>query len=242
MAAVAASSNPVIDGGKRNRRNRGGGGGGGTRGAERKAARCATSSPGRQEFDVIPAAELETTKNGMNLAELKTRPWAAALCSSLSRWAPRNWPGPASKTSLPSSILKCSTRRTAKTSSARARSRSLQDGFGFLRSAGRLVPRGPRRHLRQPEPDPPLQPAHGRHRLRPDPHAEGRRALLRAAEGRRDQPRRARERADKVLFENLTPLFPKKRLKLERGNGTHRGSHRRASSTWSRRSAKASAA
>src|SRR5262249_56093238 len=30
--------------------------------------------PDDEEFDVIPAAELELTKNAMNLSELKTRP------------------------------------------------------------------------------------------------------------------------------------------------------------------------
>ena len=32
--------------------------------------------PDTEDLDVIPAAELEVTKNGMNLAELKTRPAA----------------------------------------------------------------------------------------------------------------------------------------------------------------------
>ena len=69
----------------------------------------------------------------------------------------------------------------------------LQDGFGFLRSADSSYLAGPGRHLRQPEPDPPLQSAHRRFHLRPDPPAEGRRALLRAAQGRRDQLRFARK-------------------------------------------------
>ena len=56
--------------GKRNRRNRGGGGGGGGMREE---------FPDDEEFDVIPAAELESTKNAMNLAELKTRPAAALV-------------------------------------------------------------------------------------------------------------------------------------------------------------------
>ena len=59
----------------------------------------------------------------------------------------------------------------------------------FLR---RLVPRRPGRHLRVAQPDPPLQPAHRRLHLRPDPPAERRRALLRVAQGRRNQFRFAR--------------------------------------------------
>ena len=84
----------------------------------------------------------------------------------------------------------------------------LQDGFGFLRSADSSYLAGPDDIYVSPQPDPPLQPAHRRLDLRPDPPAEGRRALFRAAQGRRDQLRLARKRAHKVLFENLTPLHP----------------------------------
>ncbi len=55
--------------------------------------------------------------------------------------------------------------------------------FGFQ------LPGGTGRHLRLPQPDPPLQSAHRRFDLRLDPAAEGRRALFRAAQGRRDQLR-----------------------------------------------------
>jgi hypothetical protein len=46
------------------------------------------------------------------------------------------------------------------------------------------LPARPGRHLRLAVADPALQPAHGRHRERSDPPAEGQRALLRAAQGR----------------------------------------------------------
>ncbi len=46
-----------------------------------------------------------------------------------------------------------------------------------------------------PEPDPPLRPAHRRHGRGRDPRAEGRRALLRAAQGQRDQLRGCRQRS-----------------------------------------------
>ena len=52
--------------GKRNRRNRGGG-------------PMRDEFPDDEEFDVIPAAELASTKNAMNLAELKTRPAGALV-------------------------------------------------------------------------------------------------------------------------------------------------------------------
>jgi hypothetical protein len=75
---------------------------------------------------------------------------------------------------------------------------TLSDGFGFLRSPGHLVPRQHRRHLRQPEPDQAFQPAYRRHDRGRDPHAEGRRTLFRAGQGRQDQwrtPERRRTRS-----------------------------------------------
>ena len=55
--------------------------------------------------------------------------------------------------------------------------------------ARHLVPREHRRHLRLAVADPPLQPAHRRLDRGRDPHAEGRRALLRAGQGRQGQRR-----------------------------------------------------
>ena len=59
--------------------------------------------------------------------------------------------------------------------------------------AGRQLPARPRRHLRLALADPPLRPAHRRHRRGPDPQPEGRRALFRAAQGQHDQFRGSRE-------------------------------------------------
>ena len=53
------------------------------------------------------------------------------------------------------------------------------------------LPALPRRHLHLAVPDPPLRPAHRRRRRRPDPPAEGERALLRPAPRRGDQLLRA---------------------------------------------------
>ena len=75
------------------------------------------------------------------------------------------------------------------------RRRRARDPAGRLRLPAlvrRLVSRRPGRHLRVAQPDPPLQPAHRRHHLGPHPPAERWRALLRAAQGRRDQFRFAR--------------------------------------------------
>ena len=67
----------------------------------------------------------------------------------------------------------------------------LPDGFGFLRAPEYNYLPGPGRCLRLAVADPPLRSAHRRHHLRPDPPAQGRRALLRADQSRRDQLRAA---------------------------------------------------
>jgi len=53
--------------------------------------------------------------------------------------------------------------------------------------------------------------------IRPPKDGERYFALLKIGEINHDAPENAKS---KVLFENLTPLFPKKRLKLEQGNGS----------------------
>jgi transcription termination factor Rho len=95
----------------------------------------------------------------------------------------------------------------------------LQDGFGFLRSADGSYLAGPddiyvspsqirRFNLRTGDTISGL--------IRPPKDGERYFALLKVGEINFD-PENAR---NKVLFENLTPLFPTKRLKLERGNGS----------------------
>ena len=57
------------------------------------------------------------------------------------------------------------------------------------------LPAGPRRHLHLALADPPLRPALRRHGRGPDPRAQGRRALLRAAQGQHHQLRGPRQGA-----------------------------------------------
>ena len=57
----------------------------------------------------------------------------------------------------------------------------LPDGFGFLRSPEYNYLPMPRRHLHQPQPDPPVRLAQRPRRAGPDPPAQGERAILRAA-------------------------------------------------------------
>ncbi|HUO81993.1 MAG TPA: transcription termination factor Rho [Gammaproteobacteria bacterium] len=96
----------------------------------------------------------------------------------------------------------------------------LQDGFGFLRSADSSYLAGPddiyvspsqirRFNLRTGDTVSGL--------IRPPKDGERYFALLKVGEINLDAPENAK---NKVLFENLTPLFPRQRLKLEIGNGS----------------------
>ena len=71
----------------------------------------------------------------------------------------------------------------------------LPDGFGFLRAPDYNYLPGPDDIYISPSQIRQVQSAHRRHRLGPDSPAQGGRALLRAAEGRIDQLRGAREGA-----------------------------------------------
>ena len=96
----------------------------------------------------------------------------------------------------------------------------LQDGFGFLRSADSSYLAGPD--------DIYVSPSQIRRfnlrtgdtvsgKIRPPKDGERYFALLKVSEINYDSPENAK---NKVLFENLTPLFPKARFKLEQGNGS----------------------
>ncbi len=96
----------------------------------------------------------------------------------------------------------------------------LQDGFGFLRSAGASYLAGPD--------DIYVSPSQIRRfnlrtgdtisgKIRPPKEGERYFALLKVNEINFDKPENSR---NKILFENLTPLFPQERLRLETGNGS----------------------
>lgn len=95
----------------------------------------------------------------------------------------------------------------------------LQDGFGFLRS-------GDSSYLAGPD-DIYVSPSQIRRfnlrtgdsisgKIRPPKEGERYFALLKVSDINFDKPENAR---NKILFENLTPLFPNERLLLESGNG-----------------------
>ncbi len=96
----------------------------------------------------------------------------------------------------------------------------LQDGFGFLRSAEGSYLAGPD--------DIYVSPSQIRRfnlrtgdtvagKIRPPKEGERYFALLKVSEINFDKPENSR---NKILFENLTPLFPTERLVLEVGNGS----------------------
>ncbi len=96
----------------------------------------------------------------------------------------------------------------------------LQDGFGFLRSAEGSYLAGPD--------DIYVSPSQIRRfnlrtgdtvagKIRPPKEGERYFALLKVDHINFDPPENAKS---KVLFENLTPLFPKQRFTMERGNGS----------------------
>ncbi|CAA9289006.1 MAG: Transcription termination factor Rho, partial [uncultured Acetobacteraceae bacterium] len=81
------------------------------------------------------------------------------------------------------------------------------------------------RHLRLPRPGAPLRPPHRRHRRGPDPRAQRRRALLRAAQGQRDQLRAARGAAPAHQLRQPDPALPEP--PAQDGAPGRRAAHRR---------------
>jgi transcription termination factor Rho len=168
-------------------------------------------------LEVIPADQLELSKDAMNLTELKTRPAAALVelgeslgLDSLAR---------SRKQDIIFSILKASA-QNGEDIYGDGVLEIRQDGFGFLRSGDSSYLAGPddiyvspsqirRFNLRTGDTVSGL--------IRPPKEGERYFALLKVGQINHDAPENAR---NKVLFENLTPLFPRDRLKLEQGNGS----------------------
>ena len=168
-------------------------------------------------LEVIPPEQLEASKNMMNLTELKTRP-AAGLVELGESLGIENM-ARSRKQDMIFSILKAHA-ANGEDIYGDGVLEILQDGFGFLRSADSSYLAGPddiyvspsqirRFNLRTGDTVSGL--------IRPPKEGERYFALLKVGQINHDVPENART---KVLFENLTPLFPKERLKLEQGNGS----------------------
>ena len=96
----------------------------------------------------------------------------------------------------------------------------LQDGFGFLRSAGSSYLAGPDDIYVSPSQIRRFNLRKGDNisgKIRPPKDGERYFALLKINEINFETPDKAK---NKILFENLTPLFAQKRLALEIGNGS----------------------
>jgi transcription termination factor Rho len=168
-------------------------------------------------LDVITPSELAATRSSMNLTELKTKP-VSALVDLANSMGLENV-ARSRKQDIIFSILKAHA-RSGEDIYGDGVLEILQDGFGFLRSADGSYLAGPddiyvspsqirRFNLRTGDSISGL--------IRPPKDGERYFALLKVGEINFDSPEHSR---NKVLFENLTPLFPKERLKLERGNGS----------------------
>lgn len=168
-------------------------------------------------LEVIPPEQLEQSKNIMNLTELKNRPVDALV--ELGESMGIEDLAHSRKQDVIFAILKVHT-NSGEDIYGEGVLEILQDGFGFLRSSESSYLAGPddiyvspsqirRFSLRTGDTVSGL--------IRPPKDGERYFALLKVGQINHDAPENARS---KVLFENLTPLFPTQRLILEQGNGS----------------------
>ncbi len=153
----------------------------------------------------------------MNLTELKKMPVPALV--DLAKTMDIEGVGRSRKQDLIFAILKAQAKR-GEDIHGNGVLEILQDGFGFLRS-------GDASYLAGPD-DIYVSPSQIRRfslrtgdtiagKIRPPKDGERYFALLKVADINFDRPENAK---NKILFENFTPLFPNKRLKLQVGNGS----------------------
>jgi len=173
--------------------------------------------PDSDDVGIISMAELEVVRKSMRLTDLKKKPIyelvQVAESLGIENVARQR------KQDVIFSLLKAHA-RTGEHIYGDGVLEILQDGFGFLRSADGSYLAGPddiyvgpsqirRFNLRTGDSISGL--------IRPPKEGERYFALLKVGQINFDAPESSR---NKSLFENLTPLHPTKRLKLERGNGS----------------------
>ena len=170
-----------------------------------------------EDAEIISAEELAASRKSMNLTTLKAMP-INKLVDLAAKYGVENM-ARSRKQDIIFSLLKAHARQGEHIYGDGVLE-ILQDGFGFLRSADGSYLAGPD--------DIYISPAQIRRfnlrtgdsisgLIRPPKDGERYFALLKVGEINFDSPENARS---KVLFENLTPLHPTRRLKLERGNGS----------------------
>jgi transcription termination factor Rho len=170
-----------------------------------------------EDIDDTEVADPSATENAMNLTELKRMPAPALvdLATSLGL----DGMARLRKQDIIFAILKAHA-KNGEHIYGDGVLEILQDGFGFLRSADSSYLAGPddiyvspsqirRFNLRTGDTISGL--------IRPPKDGERYFALLKVSQINLDTPDHSKS---KVLFENLTPLFPRERLKLEAGNGS----------------------
>ena len=169
------------------------------------------------EDEVIAKSELESDENLLSLTELKSK--APADLVALAESMGIENMSRSRKQDILFEVLKAHG-KSGEAASGEGVLEILQDGFGFLRSSDGSYLAGPddiyvspnqirRFNLRTGDTVSGL--------IRPPKESERYFALLKVCEINLDVPENAR---GKVLFENLTPLFPNERLHLEQGNGS----------------------
>ena len=217
-------------GGGGNKSGGGGGGGRPNRGNDNRGNRGERMDRGNDRHDDLPPddfdgddigiispSELAASRQSMNLTQLKLKP-VSELVEIAQRMGLENL-ARSRKQDIIFSILKAHA-RSGEDIYGDGVLEILQDGFGFLRSADSSYLAGPddiyvspsqirRFNLRTGDSISGL--------IRPPKDGERYFALLKVGEINFDSPEGAKH---KVLFENLTPLHPTKRLKLERGTGS----------------------
>jgi transcription termination factor Rho len=173
--------------------------------------------PDSDDVGIISAAELEGVRRSMSLTELKKKPIHELV--QVSEGLGIENVGRQRKQDVIFSLLKAHA-RNGEDIYGDGVLEILQDGFGFLRSSDGSYLAGPddiyvspsqirRFNLRTGDSISGL--------IRPPKDGERYFALLKVGQINFDAPESSR---NKALFENLTPLHPTKRLKLERGNGS----------------------
>jgi len=167
--------------------------------------------------EIISQADLAATKSSMNLSVLKAKPIYELV--KMAEGLGVEGMARSRKQDIIFGILKAHS-RNGENIYGDGVLEILQDGFGFLRSSDGSYLAGPddiyvspsqirRFNLRTGDTISGL--------IRPPKDGERYFALLKVGEINFDSPDSSR---NKVLFENLTPFHPTKRLKLERGNGS----------------------